>query len=1012
MVDAGTAVAVEAAASGAAPAAESEQDLDKGAAAGFRSKFPRWVLDWRTWITIAVIGLIVGLGGWQFARGEQLRQENLRRGVQSLAESYAAELRRQVQTSTSATWALGAVQQAFGDNFTSPKFAIVAETLIETYKGINNLQLAPDGIVRDIHPLTKADRAVIGLSLLVDPLRRPDALEAINGYPKRRATIAGPLALIQGPKGIVVRHPIFTASADEYLVLPPYTDPVSNVTYSIDCSTQSKRRENCYFPGPDDEQGRSTYFWGFSQMVATVEALLEPIDLSRLTNGTHSVAGIDRFVYQMRDANPHRSLENNSGIFAASEGISRTDRMAEAAEALIVLEEFGLSWVLAVQPEGGWPQVSSEFVVQLVLIALFTIVGGMGMGVVIIGNVRGAYLRKAAIAQIEAEKALEGRAQAAAMQARSRLIRTVMHDLRSPLMSVTNIAKALFGQDGDVPLRSMRPMVQALRTCATLMEAIVSDMLDFERIEAGRLNLVFAPFVPADLVHGALATFSTIAAGKDVRLEVPELAGTLAERAILGDARRLQQCVNNGVSNAIKFSQPGGTIALLVHFDEDAAVDPGWAVLRFTVRDHGVGLEPEELAIVDSDDMFTQVGEGKHQGNKGTGLGLSITRQILKLHHGSSLTLASDGRNKGTSFTLIIKVQLAPAAEAELLRPSAPASDAGAVHADARLSSASPVRLGLAVPSVPVQAPAASAASRSSFGDTPRSEGAADADAEVVFPPDYRVLHVEDDQFVRFTMPLQTFDLLGVSYVQAEDGHAAMQMMERGERFDCIIMDNQMPVMGGTATTLELRRLGYSGVIIGMTGDPAGCDERREFEAAGLTACLDKDSAGLEEVVRLLRDHARKLQRGLPRRTHLHEEERSASETSGADSGNMSVLARARARMTRSTRNTAAGGGRHSQWSWVSAQGSSVAGSRTSQGSAGSHTSAASAGAGPWRSFGRVAAVQSSAAAPGNSPLGPLRFSRTTSHAQQAKADVERADTPARRYEHEAASAGKGHGAA
>jgi len=113
--------------------------------------------------------------------------------------------------------------------------------------------------------------------------------------------------------------------------------------------------------------------------------------------------------------------------------------------------------------------------------------------------------------------------------------------------------------------------------------------------------------------------------------------------------------------------------------------------------------------------------------------------------------------------------------------------------------------------------------------------------------------------FVRFTLPLQTFNLLGVAYEQVEDGTEALELVRAGQKFDCIIIDNQMPRMGGAETARALRAMSYTGLLLGMTGDPLGCDERYAFEASGLDACLDKSSAGMAECVKLMKLHAARL---------------------------------------------------------------------------------------------------------------------------------------------------------
>jgi len=98
--------------------------------------------------------------------------------------------------------------------------------------------------------------------------------------------------------------------------------------------------------------------------------------------------------------------------------------------------------------------------------------------------------------------------------------------------------------------------------------------------------------------------------------------------------------------------------------------------------------------------------------------------------------------------------------------------------------------------------------------------------------------------------------VIGAQYEQAEDGSQACARIAAGEQFDCVLLDNQMPEMCGAEATRELRAMGFTGLIVGMTGDPIGCEERAKFEAAGLDACVDKDSEGVRRAVLIMREHA------------------------------------------------------------------------------------------------------------------------------------------------------------
>jgi signal transduction histidine kinase len=203
-------------------------------------------------------------------------------------------------------------------------------------------------------------------------------------------------------------------------------------------------------------------------------------------------------------------------------------------------------------------------------------------------------------------------------------------------------------------------------------------LADFERISGGRLVLVQQPFSLRRLLDAVRTTFAGLAASKSIALAVNALPAALTSVALVGDERRLQQCLNNGVSNAIKFTEPGGTITLSAsvlddvpltpppgnsgsHEARSGGIDSGVGCkICLRIEDDGIGLTAAELVALNSGEAFVQVGRGQLQGNGGTGLGLTIVRHILDLHDSSSLAIESDGSGCGTRFCLNLNLKLAP----------------------------------------------------------------------------------------------------------------------------------------------------------------------------------------------------------------------------------------------------------------------------------------------------------------------------------------------------------------
>jgi len=464
---------------------------------------------------------------------------------------------------------------------------------------------------------------------------------------------------------------------------------------------------------------------------------------------------------------------------------------------------------------------------------------------------------------------------------------------------VNNLSEALQALPGHTRRddAGMRQPIDKLCKLSTLMEQIVSDMLDFERIDSGRMNMVPVTFSGGDLLTVARATFETAAESKGVHLRLVPPPSALACMRVRGDLTRLQQCLNNGVSNALKFTPKGGSVT--VTMAEGSRQEDGRENLVITVKDTGIGLDREELDVLGRDDLFVQVGRGQLQGAGGTGLGLGITREILKAHGTSTMTLESAGPEQGTTFTLNLSLERAPqgdvAPQSGGTPPnSAPSKAAGkqeqeevrwpghlrCLHVEVHALlmrfphtplTASPHAAPHAVPhAAPHVAPrlgrptrlckACACACRSHLWLPPPAHAPPSPSLCLASCLPACVCHgpnatLQDDSSLRFSLPLSTFQLVGAPFDQAEDGLEAVEMVAKkpGDAYALIVMDNQMPRLDGTEATRRIRQAGYTGQIIGMTGDPMGSDDRDAFEQAGLTTCVDKNMEGVLHIRAVLR---------------------------------------------------------------------------------------------------------------------------------------------------------------
>jgi len=313
-------------------------------------------------------------------RGRQ-HLESARQSVRYVARAQAGDLTRQLRTSVGSLQALEGIIQIDRYGLAIEEFDKLAETLIRTYKGISNLQLAPFGTVCCVFPLvddSQDNRVVIDHSLLLDPARRVQAFEAIQSM---QTYVNGPLRLLQGGIGAVAQRPIFTRHASQYLP-DEWWMGGDGVNYTRTCSVPELRNEReCSIPGPADSDGSPTYFWGFATMLFRVEDLLSTTELASLETGVQGgevgVAGISQFAFELSDPSPHPTLVEQGGIWLQS---NNTDSLSDAVQVAVAVEEFALHWILKVAPLAGWPVVSEDFWRQLLLVLPLTAVLGVLLG--------------------------------------------------------------------------------------------------------------------------------------------------------------------------------------------------------------------------------------------------------------------------------------------------------------------------------------------------------------------------------------------------------------------------------------------------------------------------------------------------------------------------------------------------------------------------------------------------------------------------------------------------------
>ena len=261
---------------------------------------------------------------------------------------------------------------------------------------------------------------------------------------------------------------------------------------------------------------------------------------------------------------------------------------------------------------------------------------------------RQARLQALLLRRTAAARAAQNRAQAA-NQAKSDFVATISHEIRTPLNSILGFA-ALVADDPALSAENRRRLDLVNRAGRSLAD-IVGDLLDFAKVEAGRLDLTLTPTSPAALLRDAVAIIAPEAAAKGLYLRTMFEGDVDASVAL--DETRLRQVLLNLLANALKFTSVGGVTARLT-----AGPAPG--ALRFEVVDTGIGIAPEVQAKLFQ--RFSQADSSISRSYGGTGLGLAISKALVSAMDGEIGVDSQLGHGARFWITLTAQQATAPAA--------------------------------------------------------------------------------------------------------------------------------------------------------------------------------------------------------------------------------------------------------------------------------------------------------------------------------------------------------------
>jgi len=229
---------------------------------------------------------------------------------------------------------------------------------------------------------------------------------------------------------------------------------------------------------------------------------------------------------------------------------------------------------------------------------------------------------------------------AEASQAKSAFLASMSHELRTPLNAILGFSESMMlGVFGEMGPR-YRSYAQDIHNSGAHLLALINDVLDLSRLDAGQANLVEEAFDLAQLVGDCQRMMTGQAAKAGITLTADIAPGL---PPLTADRRRIKQILLNLVSNAVKFTPEGGRVTVQAGRD-------GNGDLVLSVRDTGIGIAPEDIPKVM--ERFGQVDSHLSRKHEGTGLGLPLSRQLAKLH-GGDLTLASVP-DQGTTVTITL----------------------------------------------------------------------------------------------------------------------------------------------------------------------------------------------------------------------------------------------------------------------------------------------------------------------------------------------------------------------
>ncbi len=379
-----------------------------------------------------------------------------------------------------------------------------------------------------------------------------------------------------------------------------------------------------------------------------------------------------------------------------------------------------------------------------------------------------------------------------ANQAKSQFLANMSHEIRTPLNGILGFTEIMLRDGSAIPVDEHTENLKSIRSSGKHLLALINDILDLSKIEAGQMVVELMPCSPHQAIAETVSVLRVRAFEKGITLDY-RWEGSIPE-TIVTDPYRLKQLLMNLVGNAIKFTDQG-SVLIVTRFEQTSLAPE----LVIEVRDTGIGIPKVKWEEIFA--PFVQADNSVTRKYGGTGLGLAICKNITAALHGRLQLSSIVGQ--GSTFTLRI-----------------PTGDLSGV-------------------------PLLEQPPQSGGADVIKATSPGPCNLESC-----RVLVVDDGSTNRKLITLM-LERGGAKVRVAENGQVAVDMASHHD-FDVILMDMQMPVLDGYSATRQLREQGFSGPIIALTAHAMKGD-REKCELAGCSGYLSKP-INIDELMRTVAD--------------------------------------------------------------------------------------------------------------------------------------------------------------